>query len=304
MTVPDNSHYLTYTQNEGNFFTISEILVEKKSKFQEIVIARSPLFGKCLFLDGILQISELGEPVYHESMIHPAVVTTKQPPKRALILGGGDGCALRELLKYKTIEEVVMVDLDNDVVELSKQYLKEIVGDSFEDPRANIIIGDAVEYVSKSQNTDNKFDVIVMDLVDATGEAKHLASKEFFTSCSNLLSEGGVLVTHGAFNEDMPYSCRLYKTLQNLFKYAGIHVQFIPSFAVQWAFIVCSNAVDPLSVSAQDAEKRTSGIEFRHYIPQAHASLFMLSKLTKNKISNYSDKEIPETGKFVKNLKL
>jgi len=230
MSAEEDLNYLTYTCNQGNFIRVSKILLEEQTKYQKLALATSPLFGKLLFLDDVLQITQWDEAIYHETMVHPAAVAVRGPVKKALILGGGDGCALRELLKHKSIEEAVMVDIDGRVVDLAKEHLKDVNMGSLEDSRANLIIGDAIAYVKHGIKTNNRFDLLIMDLVDATGEGSYFGSSEFFSMCKQLLFPGGVLVTHGSFLADFPYVCGLYHTLEKLFKYVRMNVVAMPSF--------------------------------------------------------------------------
>ncbi len=296
----EDLNYLTFTPNQGNFIRISELLMEKRTKYQKLALAQSPLFGKCLFLDDVLQISEMDELIYHEMLVHPGAVSSEGPLKKALILGGGDGCAMRELLKHKSLAKAVMVDIDGEVVQLAREHLKDINKGSLDDSRAEIIVGDAVEYV---KNAGNDFDLVVLDLVDAVGEAKFFGSEEFLSECASLLAPGGILVTHGSYLFDFPYACGLYVTLKKVFKHVRMNVSWMPSFGQCWAFLVCSNSRDPVSIPADEVKSKTDGLELYHYMPGHHASYLTLTPFNRGIVDNYdelnySKDQMQETCRF------
>jgi spermidine synthase len=137
----------------------------KRSKYQTIVIADTEDYDRVLILDDYIQSSYQDEHYYHESLVHPAMVT-HPAPRDVLILGGGEGATLREVLKHKTVQRAVMVDIDGDVVELSRRYLPEMHQGSFDDPRARVVIEDGFVYVENALKTGDKYDVVIMDLTD------------------------------------------------------------------------------------------------------------------------------------------
>ncbi|HID72520.1 TPA: methyltransferase domain-containing protein [Candidatus Micrarchaeota archaeon] len=301
MAGEDELNYLTFTRHRGNFISISEILLEKRTKYQKMVLGKSYLFGRCLFLDDILQISEMDEPIYHEMLVHPGAVSSEGPLKNALILGGGDGCAMRELLKHKSLEKAVMVDIDADVVQVAREKLKDINKGSLDDSRTEVIIGDATEYVNNS--SDNKFDLVILDLVDATGEMKFFGSEEFLSKCASLLAPGGVLVTHGSYLFDFPYVCGMYGTLKKVFRYVRMNISWMPSFGQCWGFLVCSNSRDPASIPLDEVKSKTEGMELLCYMPKHHASFLTLSPFDLRIVENYdegnySKEQMQETSKF------
>jgi spermidine synthase len=160
---------------------VKKLIAIKKSEFQEIIIAECEDFGKALILDGYIQSTVADEFIYHESLVHPAMLLHPNP-KRVLIIGGGEGATLREVLKHNTIEEAIMVDIDRDVVELSKEFLPEMHCGSFFDKRARIVIDDGKRFVEKELARESKYDVVIMDLTDPYSSeiAKDLYSKQFF----------------------------------------------------------------------------------------------------------------------------
>ena len=141
---------------------IVEVLAQKTTPFQEMTIVRSGTYGKALVLDGKWQSSQGDEFLYHEPLVHVACVYHGNP-KKVLILGGGEGATVREVLKWKSVENVTMVDIDGDVVEACKEHMPELHQGAFDDPRTNLVIGDALDCLDKSEG---EWDVIISDLSD------------------------------------------------------------------------------------------------------------------------------------------
>ncbi len=162
---------------------VRKVLVSNKSQYQKISILDTYQFGKVLVLDGVVQTTERDEFIYHEILTHLPMLSHPQPD-RVLIIGGGDGGILREVLKYP-VKEVFLVEIDKKVIELSKTYLSAICRNSFNDRRANIIIDDGVNFVKERKR---KFDVVIVDSSDPIGPAKVLFSSKFYTDVFNILS--------------------------------------------------------------------------------------------------------------------
>ncbi len=170
-----------------------DILFNKKSPFQTVRVYDTESYGKMLAIDNMIMCTERDEAHYHEMISHPAMQLHGNP-KNVLIIGGGDGGTARELLKYSSIEKVTMVEIDDVVVEASKQFLPGIASE-FGNPKLDLKIGDGIEFVAKSK--PNQYDVIVVDGSDPEGPAKGLFSKAFWKNCHNCLSENGIIVTQG-----------------------------------------------------------------------------------------------------------
>lgn len=170
-------------------YGISKILYEGKSKYQEIQVVESHYFGKILILDGVVQFTEKNEFFYHEMLTHPVMFAHKNP-QNVLIIGGGDGGILREVLKHKSVKKAVLVDIDKDVVEVSKKFFP-TVACSMDDPRAIILNEDGFKYI---QDYKNEFDVIIVDSTDPVGFAHVLTTEEFFKYVFEALKEDGIYV--------------------------------------------------------------------------------------------------------------
>ncbi|MCC6051487.1 MAG: polyamine aminopropyltransferase [Thermofilum sp.] len=241
---------------------VTGIIAVKRSKYQRIEVVDTEEFGRALVLDGFIQSTELDEHIYHESLVQPAMVLHPEP-KRVLVLGGGEGATLREVLKHRTVERAVMVDIDEDVVNIAKQHLGSWHRGAFEDKRAEVVIEDGKAYVER---TKERFDVVVMDLTDPYGSeiARELYAPEFIAKLRGILREGGVVVTQAGSSFFYP---DVYDAVLEGFKRAFRHVHeyavWIPSFGYACNFIVASDthSFDELSSEEIDRRLRERGVE-------------------------------------------
>jgi spermidine synthase len=190
----------------------SEKLADEQTEFQHIEIYRSEFFGRVLVLDGIIQLTELDNMGYHEMITHVPLLTVGAP-KRVLIVGGGDGGSLQQVLRYPSIEEAVVCELDRRVVELSRQHLP-FFGDPWSDPRARLVVQDAFQYL---QGQAGSFDAIISDTADPIGMAERLFSAEFYQLMWRALTPGGAIATQceqmffdsGLIRNIYTFACRM-----------------------------------------------------------------------------------------------
>lgn len=175
---------------------ITQILAYKKTQYQEVYVVESGEYGKALVLDGKWQSCTGDEFIYHETLVHPALITHKSP-KTVLILGGGEGATIREVLRWKSIERVMMIDIDGEVVQACKDHLPEMHQQAFDDPRVELVIADALELLD---TTTDKWDIIISDLCDPIeeGPSYPLFTQEYFQKLQRVLADGGyVMVQSG-----------------------------------------------------------------------------------------------------------
>jgi spermidine synthase len=219
---------------------LTEVLARQKTSFQDMVIIDSGTYGKALMLDGQWQSSTRDEFLYHEPLVQPACVQ-HGAPRRALVLGGGEGATVRELLKWRTLEQVVMVDIDADVVAACRQHLPEMHQHALEDPRSELIIGDALDYLDKSTPV---WDIIISDLSDPVenGPSFKLFTREYFELCRRALRpEGTFVLQAGSVSPvELHMHVRLVNTVQAVFPNVASYSSFVPSFTVPWGFIMAS----------------------------------------------------------------
>jgi len=234
-----------------------------------------------LILDNEFQSAERDEFIYHEAMVQPAMVLHPEP-KKVAIIGGGEGAAIREVLSHKTVEMVVMVDLDEKVVECAKKYLPSFHEGSFSDERAMILFGDGRKFL---EETELIFDVMIIDITCPleAGPAYKLFTKEFYDLVRQKLTPHGLLsvqastVSHTALNT---YSV-INRTLKEVFPNVFPSVAHIPFFAMLWGFCLATNDVDPAQISREEIDRRISERvtrELRFYDGITHQALFNISK--------------------------
>ncbi|MFP3492316.1 MAG: polyamine aminopropyltransferase, partial [Vulcanisaeta sp.] len=241
-------------------------------------------------LDGKTQSTLYDEFIYHESLVHPAMITHPNP-KKVLILGGGEGATAREVLKHRSVEEVVMVDIDEDVIKISKEYLPEMNQGVFENPKLKLVIGDGRKFVS---NTKDKYDVIILDLTDPLegGPSYLLYTVEFYNILKDRLNENGIIVTQATSTF---YALRtfatVYRTMASVFPIARPYHVYVPSFDSTWGFVIGSFNLDPLALTPEEINARIRDRihgELRFYEGDIHKVLFTLPKHIRNTLEDKS----------------
>lgn len=175
----------------GQRFRVVRELARVRSDFQDIMIFQSETHGRVMLLDGVVQITEADEFVYQEMLAHVPLLA-HGAAKRVLIIGAGDGGVLRRVLQHRTVEKAVMVEIDGTVIRLAKEHLPGIAGDAWTDPRAEVIVGDGIDYVQRAP--DAAFDVIIVDSTDPIGVGEVLFTDDFYANCARLLTDRGLVV--------------------------------------------------------------------------------------------------------------
>jgi len=235
---------------------IRSIVFSGRTKYQHVEIVVFEDYGTGLVLDGLVQSTEADEYLYHESLVHPAMILHNDP-KNILIIGGGEGATLREVLKHNTVKHVVMVDIDGELVDLAKKYLGSIHQGSFYDPRAEIVIEDGYKYVMRT--SDKSFDVVIMDLTDPYdphGPARELYTEKFFGEIKRILKEDGVLVSQigNAFYYEDIYN-KIIEDSKRVFRYVKEYSVWIPSFGYEVCFMLATDHTNPDKLSDEDLDK-------------------------------------------------
>lgn len=272
-------YFEPFTDDYIRYFKVAKIYYQGKTDYQFVQIFHSKLFGKVIFLDGKIQSAQIDEFIFHEALVHPSLFT-HVAPQEVLVIGGGEGATIRETLKHKTVEKVVMVDIDKKLVELCKKYLPEWSDGCFSDVKTQLIFSDAVQYVSQ---TKQKFDVIISDLTEPVkgGPSVFLFTKEFFEKIFEILKEDGLFVLQAGSTD--PYYHQFFtscaKTLEGVFPMVRPYRTFIFSFSLPWGFIIASKRNDPLKIQTKEIARRirNRGVENLNFFhPAFHKSLFSL----------------------------
>jgi spermidine synthase len=264
-------------------YEVTDTLLEQTTAYQELGIYDTVSHGRALFLDGKIQSAESDEFIYHEALVHPALVCHPYP-RRVLIAGGGEGATLREVLRHITVEEAVMVDLDAEVVAAAKRYLGKWSAGAFEDRRTRLVHADARAYLEAS---DEPFDAVIVDVTDplAGGPSYRLFTREFYRLVYERLSPGGTVAVQ-AESADVGViegHLAIARTVASIFHYSQGYHTHVPSFAEAWGFVlgckpdrqglaVHPAGLTPEAVDAVLAQRRCAGLRF--YDGLTHRRLF------------------------------
>ncbi len=260
-------------------YRVRRVLFSGETRYQRVDIVELDAYGKSLFLDWKIQSALVDEYMFHESLVHP-VLFTHPSPKRVLIVGGGEGATLREVLKHRTVERATMVDIDGELVELCKAYMPEWHRGAFEDPRSRIVYGDARQFLF---DRDETFDVIVSDLTEPLGEgpSQLLFTEEFYRKAFERLSGDGMIAIQSASGDPVyaDFVASVVKTLEGIFPIVRVCWAFIWSFSMPWVFTLASKRYDPFHLSEKEVEERmvsrgVSGLQY--YSPEIHKAMFVL----------------------------
>lgn len=222
---------------------VKDRIHRRKTKFQEIDVVDTDVFGRILLLDGHIQLSELDEHAYHECLVHIPMLSLGDP-HRALVIGGGDGGVLRELCRHDSIKHIDMVEIDAGVIEASREHLPFVSHGAFDDPRVIVHIGDAFEFVKDDVEA---YDLIVMDSTDVYEDeegalSERLFSHGFYKDCQRLLSAKGMVVTQADNPVFCPYSLEAIQAdFRRVFAVVGTWFGLVPSFGGYSAFCFASN---------------------------------------------------------------
>lgn len=258
----------------GQSFIETREIVRQKTDCQDLVIFENPTFGKVLALDGIIQLTEADEPVYHEMMAHVPLFTHENPSS-VLIIGGGDGGVLREVLKHASVQRAVLVEIDASVIELSKEYFPKVSNGAFDDPRVEVVIQDASKFLKSS---DESFDVIICDSSDPIGPSAVLFTQEFYGDCKARLREGGIFVNMSGVPFLQQHEQAL--TFQNCaphFSHVKFYLAPVPTYV--GGFMAMGWASDrDIQVSEEVLKDRLGnlGDSLFYYTPAIHKASFAL----------------------------
>jgi len=254
----------------------SKVLHEVKTAHQHLAIFENETWGTVLMLDGVCQLTTLDEFVYHEMMAHVPLMALAAPT-RVLVIGGGDGGVLREVLKHPSVAKATLCEIDRTVIDLSLEHYPQIADGCFDDPRAEVVIADGLKYVA---DTRERFDAIIVDSSEPIGPSAVLHTRAFFTDCKRALKKGGILATQNGLPFLFPEHLRATTEIfASLFRVASPYMCTQPCyfggpFALNWA----SDDAGLLDVAEATLARRVTkrGITARYYTPAVHRAAFAL----------------------------
>jgi len=248
---------------------VKELIHREQSKYQDIAVYDTYQHGRMMALDGMVMLTELDEPAYHEMIVH-VPMQTLQNPRRALVIGGGDGGTVRELVRYPGLEEIIMVEIDEAVVNVAREHLPSLAA-GLEDPRVQIIFDDGARFIKGL--TPHSMDLVIVDSTDPVGPAAVLVGEEFYHDAARALAEDGVLTAqtesplyHGPMVKD------IFRNVGQAFANNFMYWAVVPAYPGSiWSFCYASTSRHPVN---DFSFTRTEGDSFKYYTPQLHKAAF------------------------------
>ncbi|MDX8045040.1 spermidine synthase [Gracilibacillus sp. S3-1-1] len=263
------------TEDFGITMKVNKTHHTEQTEFQKLDMVETAEWGNMLLLDDMVMTTEKDEFVYHEMMAHVPLFTHPNP-EAVLVVGGGDGGVIREILKHPSVKKAVLVDIDGKVIEYSKKYLPSIAG-KLEDPRVEVRVADGFMHIAESENA---YDVIMVDSTEPVGPAVNLFTKGFYAGIQEALKEDGVFVAQTDnpwFKADLIR--QVYKDVQEIFPVTRLYTANIPTYpSGLWTFTIGSKKHDPLAVQ----ENRFFDIDTKYYTKELHQASFVLPKFVQD----------------------
>lgn len=292
--MPKTDHWQWYVERfsatESHHHAVEETYFAGRTAFQDVAVIRTATFGKMLVLDGDTQSSQADEKIYHECLVHPALAALEDRAE-VLILGGGEGATLREVLRRADVRRCTMVDIDGEVVALAKRFLPEWSDGAFADPRARVIVGDALAFLRDDRDT---YAAIISDLTEplADSPSNPLFCDAVFGDVKHRLVPGGVYVlqasTVGFHN--MALHAKMARTLRRYYRYVRSFYTHVPAFDNDWAFLACSDALDVAATPETRIAEYVAGLRGTNYFYDAEAQRRLFS------LPLYLRRELERTG--------
>ncbi|GGH87014.1 spermidine synthase [Pullulanibacillus pueri] len=263
------------TENYGITAKIKRSLATEETPYQKLDMLETEEFGNMLTLDGMVMTTERDEFVYHEMVAHVPLFTHPHP-KHVLVVGGGDGGVIREVVKHPEVEKVTLVEIDGSVIEHSKKFLPTIAS-AFDDPKVEVIVGDGFMHIAESREA---YDVIMVDSTEPVGPAVKLFEKGFYEGLSRALKEDGLFIAQTDnpwFKADLIR--QVYSDVKEIFPITRLYTANVPTYpSGLWTFTMGSKKHDPLEVN----EARFHDIETKYYTKALHKAAFVLPKFVED----------------------
>lgn len=265
------------TESYGITAKIKQTLHTEQTEFQKLDMVETEEFGNMLILDGMVMTTKKDEFVYHEMVAHVPLFTHPNP-ENVLVVGGGDGGVIREVLKHPSVKKATLVEIDGKVIEYSKKFLPEIAGE-LENPRVEVIVGDGFMHIAKAEN---EYDVIMVDSTEPVGPAVNLFTKGFYAGIAKALKEDGIFV---AQTDNPWFKADLIREVQRdvkeIFPIVKLYIANVPTYpSGMWTFTIGSKKHDPLEVE----ESRFHEIQTKYYTKELHKAAFVLPRFVEDLI--------------------
>ncbi len=264
-------------------FRVDKMYFEQKTDHQHLMIFHNAMLGRVMTLDGIVQTTEADEFMYHEMLTHVPILG-HGAVKKLLIIGGGDGGILREVLKHESIA-VTQVEIDKAVIDMAVQYLPKHSDSAYDNPRANIIIDDGMAFV---KNCTDKFDVIIVDGTDPIGPGEVLFTEDFYAQCKTCLNEGGIIVTqNGVPFLQIEEVKNTHQRLNQHFNDATFYTVAVPTYyggLMTLAWASDNEALRKVSLDTLQQRFEAANLNTRYYNPAIHQASFALPQYLVNQL--------------------
>ena len=279
-----------HTPNVKLSIRVDRQLYSEQSEFQRIDVYESPEFGRFLTLDGYMMLTEKDEFIYHEMITHVPMAVHPHV-KKVLVIGAGDGGVVRELTRYDSIESIEMVEIDERVVAVCREYLPQTAG-CFDDPRVHITFADGLKFV---RSRENEYDLIIVDSTDPFGPGEGLFTKEFYGNCYRALKEDGIMVNQheSPFYEGDAMACkRAHKRIVETFPISRVYQAHIPTYpSGHWLFGFASKKYHPVA-DLRAEQWKALGLETKYYTPRLHQGAFCLPAYVENLLESVESDQI------------
>lgn len=267
-----------HTKNVKMSIRVNRQLHSEQSEYQRIDVFECPEFGRFLTLDGLMMLTEKDEFIYHEMITHVPMASNPDI-KNVLVIGAGDGGTVRELTRYKTVESIDMVEIDERVVEVCREFLPQTAC-RLNDPRVHIFYDDGLRFV---RGRENCYDLIIVDSTDPFGPGEGLFTSEFYGNCHNALTENGILVNQHEspyYNDDAKAMQRAHRRIREFFDVCRVYQAHIPTYpSGHWLFGFASRGIDPLN--ADGGRWNSLGITTGYYNTDLHKGCFAIPNYVK-----------------------
>ena len=260
---------------------VRETLREEQTPFQKLQVFDTYQYRRMLVLDGAIQTTQEDEYIYHEMITHVPLITHPSP-RQVLVVGGGDGGTVREILKHPEVERARLVEIDERVVAAARCFLPGLSG-ALDDSRFEVIIADGVEYV---QRANGIYDVIIVDSTDPVGPGVKLFQPEFYRAVKEALTPEGLFVAQTKSPYlDRPFIRQVLEMIRSLFPITLLYTAAIPTYpSGLWSFAIGSRVHHPLAFE----ERRSGRIETRYYCPEIHRAAFVLPRQIRKELQAVS----------------
>ncbi len=278
---------ITESLNDGTgvYLEAAGRIAEWQTRLHALELFDTLHYGRVLRVDGRNFVSEREEFIGHENLVHPAL-TAHVAPRRVLVLGGGDGGTVEEILKHPSVEQVTLCEPDADLVRIAREHLFAVHRGAFDNPKLRVHAGDGSRFL---RDTQERLDLIVFDPVGAGDAAEAIYATEFIQQCRAALAPGGALVMRvGAPVARPERVAELAQRLNGIFRIVRPYTLYLPLCGAQWAMAVCSDKLDPKSITADEIDRRIEArklLDLKFYNGETHEGVFALPNFVRDLVN-------------------